>query len=169
MRPDSQALFGMAPEELAEIAGALGAQRMALLLHASDPGGHTYSGKGQATPARMESLLTAFTDTPVVLAHGGGGLPFYAYMPEVGETFKNVYVDTAALPYLYEPRVVRALADAIGMDHILFGSDYPLIPQKRVLSYLEKAGLTEEETRAVLTDNAERLLGSISDVVRNES
>ena len=116
----------------------------------------------------MESLLATFTDQPVVLAHGGGGLPFYAYMSEVGEMFKNVYVDTAALPYLYGPRVVRALADAIGMDHILFGSDYPLMPQKRVLSYLEEAGLTEEETQAVLTENAERLLASINDVARNQ-
>ena len=53
MRPDSQGLFDMASKELAEIAGALRAHRMVLLLHTSEPVGHAYPGKGQATPARV--------------------------------------------------------------------------------------------------------------------
>jgi predicted TIM-barrel fold metal-dependent hydrolase len=158
LRPDAQGLLDLPASALAELAAAAREHGMMLLLHASEPVGHQYPGKEGATPERLEGFLSHFAGVTMVLAHAGGGLPFYAYMPEVKKALADVYVDTAALPYLYTPEVLRGLAHAIGAERVLFGSDYPLMPQERVLRYVDGAGLTQDERWAVLRGNAERLL-----------
>jgi predicted TIM-barrel fold metal-dependent hydrolase len=49
----------------------------------------------------------------------------------------------------------------VGIDKILWASDYPLIRHPRMRRYLAEAGLTEAENALVLGDNAARLLGLI--------
>jgi predicted TIM-barrel fold metal-dependent hydrolase len=77
-------------------------------------------------------------------------------MPELREKFRNVYYDTAATPFLYSNAIYRA-ALALGLgEKILFGSDYPLLPQSRYLPQL--IGLSQLERDRILGGNAERLL-----------
>ena len=84
------------------------------MLHASEPVGHRYPGKGTATPDRLLQVYRALPDLPVVLAHWGGGLPFYELMPEVAALTRNVVYDTAASTYLYRPAVFRTVLDVVG-------------------------------------------------------
>ena len=93
------------------------------------------------------------------MAHWGGGLPFYALMPEVREALAGVYFDTAATPFLYDARVFETVAGLVGADRILFGSDFPLLAQERVLKQLDGAGLSAEEKAAIGGGNAARLFG----------
>jgi uncharacterized protein len=130
-----------------------------LLVHASEPVGHQYSGKGEATPDMLYTLITAFPDLKLVCAHWGGGLPFYALMPEVKTALKNVYFDTAASPFLYTPQVYGQVAQLVGADKILFGSDYPLIPQRRFLREIAALDLPAETKKKILAGNAKQLLG----------
>jgi predicted TIM-barrel fold metal-dependent hydrolase len=130
-----------------------------LLTHASEPVGHRYSGKGEATPDVLYTLITAFPDLKLVCAHWGGGLPFYALMPEVKTALKNVYFDTAASPFLYSPQVYGQVAQLVGADKILFGSDYPLIPQRRFLKEIAALDLSVETKSKILSGNAKKLLG----------
>jgi len=130
-----------------------------LLTHASEPVGHQYSGKGEATPDLLYALITAFPELKLVCAHWGGGLPFYALMPEVKTALKNVYFDTAASPFLYTPQVYGQVAQLVGADKILFGSDYPLIPQRRFLKEIAALDLPEQTKRKILSGNAKKLLG----------
>jgi predicted TIM-barrel fold metal-dependent hydrolase len=58
-------------------------------------------------------------------------------MPEVKKALQNVYFDTAASPYLYGQAVYRQTIDSIGSGHVLFGSDYPLMPPARVLKEIQ--------------------------------
>ena len=95
----------------------------------------------------------------IICAHWGGGLPFYALMPEVPEVIKNVYFDTAVSPFLYRPQVVRTGVDLIGSDRILFGTDFPLIQPKRLLRYVDEAALEQPTHDAILGGNAARLFG----------
>ena len=93
------------------------------------------------------------------MAHFGGGLPFYALMPEVKESLRNVYFDSAASPYLYTRDVFTVAASLVSAERILLGSDYGLMRPRRLLKQARESGLDEGELAAVLGGNAARLLG----------
>lgn len=143
-------------QAIGETAGALGG---VLLLHASEPVGHAYPGKGGGPLADIWRFLTTHTGVTAVLAHLGGGLPFYAHMPEVRAVFDRAYVDTAAAPWLYEASAIRAVVDLVGCERVLFGSDFPLRDPARDIRWLETAGLARDELAAVLGGNASALFG----------
>jgi predicted TIM-barrel fold metal-dependent hydrolase len=159
LRPDMQMLGFTQKEVMQPIVEVLQAHKLILLTHASEPVGHIYPGKGGVTPDRLYSFISNFPDLTVVCAHWGGGLPFYALMPEVKEALKNVYFDTAASPFLYNPEVYNQVSQLVGADRILFGSDYPLMPQSRLLREIDSVGLPEEAKSLILSGNARRLLG----------
>ena len=133
--------------------------KLILLIHASEPVGHLYPGKGSVTPDMLYPFITDFPDLTVVCAHWGGGLPFYALMPEVKQAMENVYFDTAASPFLYNPRIYSQVIQLIGAEKILFGSDYPLLTQSRLLKEIDSAELPGETRKLILSGNAQRLLG----------
>ncbi len=128
------------------------------LSHASEPVGHIYPGKGRITPDALYSFITAFPDLKIVLAHWGGGLPFYALMPEVASALTNVYFDTAASPFLYRPAIYKQVAELVGDDKVLFGSDYPLLRQSRLIDEIRAQTLAREVTDKILGGNSRRLL-----------
>ncbi|MBI4288524.1 MAG: amidohydrolase [Chloroflexi bacterium] len=130
-----------------------------LLLHSSEPVGHEYKGKGKVTPEQLYSFAKAFAEATVVYAHWGGGLPFYALMPEVALALQHTYFDTAASPLLYRPQIFKHVVEIIGADKVLFGSDYPLLPLRRYRSELDSLGLDRDVTDAIFGGNAQRLLG----------
>ena len=51
------------------------------------------------------------------------------------------------------------MSQLVGADKILFGSDYPLIPQSRYIQEINSTDLPEEEKDLILSGNARRLLG----------
>lgn len=158
LRPDTQGLLEMQAQDIEAFGDHVRGHGMGMLMHTSEPVGRMYPGKGTATPERVYRLLEHLKGIPIILAHAGGGLPFYANLRASEDVFADVYVDTAAMPYLYDPATVRALINSIGLDRVLFGTDYPLMRQERVIQYLDKAGLTSEELERVLQHNAEEFL-----------
>jgi predicted TIM-barrel fold metal-dependent hydrolase len=159
MRPDTQGLDLGDEAMMRPIVEAAADHRFILLTHASEPVGHLYSGKGNITPDILYRFICHFPQIPIVCAHWGGGLPFYALMPEVGRALENVFFDTAATPFLYRPEIFTHVAQIVGFDKILFGSDYPLLAPSRITSQLRSIGLGEEAEGLILGGNAERLLG----------
>jgi uncharacterized protein len=159
MRPDMQ-LFDLGDEVLMEpFVEVLKKHKLILLTHTSEPVGHDYPGKGGITPDMLYPFITSFPDLTIVCAHWGGGLPFYALMPEVKRAMSNVFFDTAASPYLYSPQIYNQVIQLVGGDKILFGSDYPLLPQGRYLKEINSLDLPEETKNLILSGNARRLLG----------
>lgn len=128
-----------------------------LLLHASEPVGHSYPGKGATTPGKLVRFLAMAQDVTVVLAHWGGGLLFYELMPEIESVTQSAYYDTAATPYLYAPQVYE-IGSRLCASRLLFGSDFPLMPQRRALQHVDKAQLSAAKRRALLWENGARLL-----------
>ncbi len=159
LRPENLSVGLGDAAAVATLAAAIGDNGLRLLVHASEPVGHAYPGKGTMTPEKLLSFIAFFPATTVICAHWGGGLPFYAMMPEVGQTLPDVYFDTAASPFLYRPPVYRVVAGLVGAERVLFGSDYPLLTQKRALDDAAAAGLADDELSLVLGGNARRLLG----------
>ena len=159
LRPDLQ-LFDLADvETISPLVDVLRKHKLILMIHTSEPVGHNYPGKGIVYPDKIYPFITSFPELTIVCAHWGGGLPFYALMPEVKQAMKDVYFDTAASPFLYSPQIYNQVSQLVGADRILFGSDYPLIPQSRYLKEMGSAGLSEDEKSRILGDNARKLLG----------
>jgi predicted TIM-barrel fold metal-dependent hydrolase len=159
LRPDTQ-MFNLTDDEAMPVfVETLLKHRLALLIHASEPAGHQYPGKGATTPQELYPFITRYPSLTTICAHWGGGLPFYALMPEVSEAMKNVYFDTAASPFLYRPRIYDIARQLVGADKILFGSDYPLMAQSRPLREISDAGLAEGDKNLILSGNARRLFG----------
>ncbi|HEX9036549.1 MAG TPA: amidohydrolase family protein [Ktedonobacterales bacterium] len=141
------------------IAEACQARGLVLLTHASEPVGHTYPGKGDVAPADLLALAQAFPALRIVAAHWGGGLPFYELMPEVKAAATNIWYDSAASLFLYQPAVFARVAAICGPEKLLWASDYPLIGQTRMLDYARQGGLDSAALEMALGGNAGRLFG----------
>ncbi|MCH7736569.1 MAG: amidohydrolase [Chloroflexi bacterium] len=133
--------------------------QLPVLVHASEPVGHTYPGKGGTTPGKLFRFIQNFPGNVIICAHWGGGLPFYSLMPEVKESLKNVYFDSAASPFLYRPEVFATVTELAGAGKVLFASDYPLLEMSRPLEQARSAGLAPDVEAALLSGNAAKLLG----------
>lgn len=160
LNADAQGFDLLAPASLAAVMEVCVSHDKPLLLHATEPVGHQYPGKGSATPERLVGFLQAFPELRMVLAHWGGGLPFYELMPEVAAATARVVYDTAASTYLYQPRIFRAVLDLVGPERVLWGSDHPVLTMGRFLRRTrEAAGLRPDELEPVLGGNARRVYG----------
>lgn len=157
LRPSSRILGN--PDSLKPIIHTLISYNMIVCTHSSEPLGHLYPGKGDITPQILFPFIAAFPELKLVCAHWGGGLPFYSLMPEVGKTLHNTYFDSAASPYLYQPQIYYQTAALVGADHILFGSDYPLLKPRRLLNEIQRLELSQTVRQQILGLNAQRLLG----------
>ena len=159
LRPDLQSFGFTNSYSTKAFAEILQKHDLMVLTHASEPVGHQYPGKGKATPDMLCKFIENLGDIRVICGHWGGGLPFYSLMPEIDHTLKNVYYDTAVSPFLYRPDIYQHVANLVGADKILFGSDYPVMTAKRIIKEIDTAGLTEEDKSKILSGNAGRLLG----------
>ncbi len=108
----------------------------------------------------------------VIAPHAGGTVPFllgrldtgYRAYPECAgavrppsQALRQVYYDTVN-PY---PPALRCLAESVGPQRMLFGSDFPHVigSVEAVLRSLRDAGLDAEALEGVLWRNARDLLG----------
>ncbi len=138
-----------------------------LCLHGAEPVGHDYPGRAYTPLQDYVWLAEQYPDLRLILAHLGGLLPYYELNRTVKKVMDRVYYDTAAVPLLYRPQVYRSVVDIVGPERILYGSDYPLLiypGQIRVpgfdkfLNELKYSGLTPDQLKLVLGENARRLL-----------
>ena len=146
LHPDTQG-FDLASDvrPILEVADEF---RLALTVHSSEPVGHLYPGKGDTTPRELMKLIETAREYPgvkIICAHWGGGLPFYALMPEVRAALANVWFDTAATPFLYSRRVFSVAAALVGAGKILPASDFPLMRFARIRRQIRRAGMNEDD------------------------
>lgn len=112
------------------------------------------------TPDKILNVWKHIQPEKLVLAHMGG----WRKWDEVEEKIIGlpVYFDTAACSHKDIPihisneQLVRMIRKQ-GVERILFGTDSPWFDQKEALRAIHKSGLTEEELKLVLGENANRL------------
>jgi uncharacterized protein len=150
----SQDIASMGP-----VLGRMEAESIPLLLHVNELVGHPYPGKGTTPLDRYYELIVSFPHLPFLLAHWGGGLPFYELMPEVRKAMSRVYYDTAASPFLYSKEVYAAVSRIVGPEKILFGTDFPLLGPRRYFDQLDASGLSPEARDRILGLNLSRIIG----------
>ena len=159
LHPDTQGVDITDGDALTPLMDAARRLGLPVLVHSSEPVGHLYPGKGATTPDKLCRFIENFPENTIICAHWGGGLPFYALMPEVSDLLRNTYFDMAASPLLYRPEVVPAAAQLVGPEKVLFATDYPLIKHKRMLRQVTESSLEPAAKVAILGGNAARVLG----------
>lgn len=160
--------FALDDPDFVAIAQAAVEMDVPILLHFNETVGHEYPGKGKVPIRDLYHFILAFPELKLIIAHWGGGLPYFELMPEVRDACRNVYYDTAASPLLYESSIFPITAKIVGKNKILFGSDFPLIcfPREQTepefetfIQHVRESGLDSNTLDHVLGGNAARLFG----------
>ncbi len=152
-------ITGEAVRRLEPIMAQCRQKGLPVLIHTNEPVGHQYPGKTDNTLAQIYDLVRAYPENVIILGHWGAGLFFYSVLKkEVRQVLANVYFDTAASPFLYDPQIYTLAAQLAGEDKILFGTDYPLIPPGRYFREMDTAGLSPGLRDKILGQNAAGIL-----------
>jgi aminocarboxymuconate-semialdehyde decarboxylase len=107
---------------------------------------------------KLQVVMTTLAMGGILLAGGfGDGSGIRSDAPAL--TRRHVYVDTMGI----HPAVVRCAVDLLGADHVLMGTDWPIVVEKSVPERLQKAfahcGLTAAEQQMIASGNTLKLLG----------
>jgi uncharacterized protein len=117
---------------------------------------------GFAWAGQFEDVLRGYPNCRVVMAHmglGGGE----EEVVRLAQKFPNAYADTSSWlgnvgkPGFRSPAEAADLFRRIGIDRVLFGTNYPLTDPADFVRNLHALPLTEPERRQVAHENAERV------------
>jgi len=160
LRPESQGynLDDDNDEAAGLLARAAVMHELMLLFHVTEPVGRDYPGKEGQPLDPLYRFIEHSPKLTIIAAHWGGGLPFYSLLRSTQTMLANTYFDTAATRFLYRREVFRHAVDLVGAEHVLFGSDFPLLSQSRCVREVDEAQLDDKERQLVLGENARRLL-----------
>lgn len=105
----------------------------------------------------MDKLCETHPNLIIVGAHPLEGEKFNRHI-ERAKKYKNYYIDLSG-GGIYRYGATRRLIDEIGIDRILFGSDYPISNLQMYVDGVKNDRLlSEEEKRMILSENAKRIL-----------
>ena len=120
-----------------------------------------------ANPKYLKPVLEQYSPK-LVLAHFGA---YSAYHPglwfdeavNIASSFENVFADTsAAVDFLMREDNIARIRNEVGLDRLLFGSDYPVVGGSSMKSDVDlirtNPHLSASEKNMILGENAERLL-----------
>jgi 6-methylsalicylate decarboxylase len=120
-------------------------------------------------------------DVTYILSHAGGTVPYlagrFAIIDQMGvipgaeargtaaETFRRLYWDTALS---WSDPVLRMLREVVGIDHVVFGTDYPYLRRDLAVGcrqHIETSPeLTDDERTAILGGTAATLIPRLADL-----
>ncbi len=110
-----------------------------------------------ADPARTRRVADAFPDLALVASHLGAWEDWDRVEAHLAGT--AVYLDVSYCHVSISRAQARRILFAHPADRLLFGSDAPWAEPLETLEWVLALDLGEERTRALLYDNAARLLG----------
>ena len=121
-----------------------------------------------ANPKLLEEFIRSFKKINFVLAHMGAYSSRYPgiWLDEalkLGKKYHNVWFDISAVTYLVdEKEFVDKIRCEVGWNHVLFGSDFPVIRRETMASAVKRVEnsslISEKEKIGILGLNAARLL-----------
>jgi predicted TIM-barrel fold metal-dependent hydrolase len=113
------------------------------------------SGMFEEMP-NLRIVVTALALGGLLLA-GGVGDGAHLRKDAPASARRHVYADTTGL----HPVTVRSATDLLGADHVLLGTDWPVVAEsaERIRSVLTACGLDVEEQRMIASGNTLKLLG----------
>ena len=113
----------------------------------------------------LSGIMERHPTLKVVLSHTGGALPYQAgrmdknsraaNLPRPASTYmKRMFTDTVS-PHVMGMKFAIAY---YGIDHVMYGTDYPCWDPAIALALLDQLDLSQEDRRKLFYDNARRIL-----------
>lgn len=124
-----------------------------VVFHAGDEEGGVRGEYSQ--PESFVKVLQSFPQLRIVLPHLGGFRTWDKLDLVLG--YDNVYYDTAHLPGNIDDALLIELITQIGVEKIVFGTDFPWSDHRKDKEHMEK--LLGAEARRIFWDNPKKLLG----------
>lgn len=122
---------------------------------------HSDFDQKKCSPYQVVLLAQRFPQVTILMAHMGMNSDNTEVVADLVKGVKNVILDTSATPNLPYDVYVRPMQSV--PDQIVFGSDTPTLSPEVELKKVEVAeqlyGLTKEQKRKILGENAARILG----------
>jgi predicted TIM-barrel fold metal-dependent hydrolase len=159
--PEGQGIDIADSSQTWRLAGVLHEANLCVLWHTAEPVGHSYAGKGNVGPREAALFCMHHPEIRTIFAHLGGGLWLYELMPEMKLCLSNAYYDLAALPWLYEPTILRSIEAAGLADKFLMGTDFPILDSARYKKAIEVSGISQTTIEKMNRTNAISLLGEL--------
>jgi aminocarboxymuconate-semialdehyde decarboxylase len=114
----------------------------------------------------LSGVMERHPKLKIVMSHTGGALPYQsgrmdknsgtAKLPRPASTYlKRMYTDTVS-PHAAG---MKFAIDYYGIDHVMYGTDYPCWDPATALKLLDEVGLSKEDRQKIFYDNARRILG----------
>jgi predicted TIM-barrel fold metal-dependent hydrolase len=125
-----------------------------------------YSPWDANQPGKFVNLAMAVPESRLILAHAHGpGFPqllVYDIVARYPEWRRNVWVDISVTATMlagspFAEQLAWVLRK-VGVDRVVFGSDYPVDEPLAAIRAVAELGFTDEEQAAILYDNADALL-----------
>ena len=108
-----------------------------------------------STPRRLMNVLEKIPDFTCIAAHLGGYSEWEDARRELSGT--NVYIDTSSSLFAVTQEQARKSIDHFGIEHTLFGTDFPMWSPKEELERFFALGYGQEDNRKMLYGNFARL------------
>jgi len=117
------------------------------------------------------NIPSRFPDIRIILPHLGGFAPFLiARLDQLHDHFLPASAPPPSVQAKYfwydtvnaNPASLRCTQEAVGTEHLLFGTDYPFWRDdtfKLCADYIAEAGLPDADVENILDTNAQKLLG----------
>jgi len=158
LHPNTQE-FDVADPRVAKVVGAATALGLPVLFDA-------YSPFDADQPGKFIRLAMEVPEARLILAHAHGPafpqLLVYEILARYPWWRRNVWIDiSATAPLLADSPFAESfvwVCRRVGIDRIVFGSDYPLDDPARAVAAVGRLGFRPAELRAILHDNAARLM-----------
>ncbi len=110
------------------------------------------------TPERFAAAIQSYPDLKMVLAHLGGLRMWDAVRRHLLPAGRNLYFDTAYVSFYMDPKEMEELIRDIGVERVIFGSDYPWEKPGRAAEIIKGLGLSSGEEESIFFRNADALL-----------
>ena len=151
IHPDMQAFY-IDDTRMLEVYHLLSEKGAPIMIHMGDDR-YDYS-----KPFRLARIMDMFPSLKVVGAHFGG---YQCWEDSLNYLCgrRNLWLDTSSSLQFMDIELAKNIIHTHGYDRILFGTDYPITDQTEELKRIALLNLTEEETKAILYENAAKLLG----------
>ncbi|GAA5219935.1 amidohydrolase family protein [Membranihabitans marinus] len=109
---------------------------------------------------KWDKICANYRNANFLIAHSGTGDPkvhSVLQLAELTKKHKNLYFDTAGsgMP----PMALERLVEVAGVDHVTYGSDYPMFDFSYETGRILYSSLTKKEKNAILYENGRKLLG----------